>query len=385
MTDLFKVVYSGKLKGDTRAEEAIVRLAAAFNLSQDAARTLILGGRPHVLKNDVDKETAERYRTALEQVGMIARIEPMRQPKPVWDLEPIDDPREKFRVKKAPAAAVGPSGDNGRKQSRQPPPPPPEVSLAEAPPDHNPAPGRIHGPSRVSARHGWTWVAHGFRYFAAHPWAWMLAVLVFAGLSVVIGLVPFIGGLVATLLSTVFTGGLMVGVHEQDEGRPFRVEHLFAGFSNSPRQLVLVAVLYLAGTLAIVVLIGLWMVLAAGPLMSSLEASAIPTGDAAILHELMGPTVLLALLVGALFLIPLMMGYFFAPALVVLDGKSAMAAMKLSFVGCLKNVLPFLLYGLIGLALLFLCAISLGIGLLVVMPALVASVYAAYRDIYHSA
>jgi uncharacterized membrane protein len=88
-------------------------------------------------------------------------------------------------------------------------------------------------------------------------------------------------------------------------------------------------------------------------------------------------------LVGALFLIPLMMAYFFAPALVVLDGLPAPTAMRLSFSGCLKNIVPFLLYGLVGLVLLVLGAIPFGLGLLVVMPVFVGSIYAAYRDIYH--
>jgi uncharacterized membrane protein len=56
--------------------------------------------------------------------------------------------------------------------------------------------------------------------------------------------------------------------------------------------------------------------------------------------------------------------------------------MKLSFAGCLKNVLPFLVYGIAGLVLLFLGAIPLGLGILVVWPTLTAAIYVAYRDIY---
>lgn len=241
----------------------------------------------------------------------------------------------------------------------------------------------MRGPGRVPARHGWDWIARGFRYFAANPWAWILTILVFAGISILVSLVPVVGGLVVSVLAPLFTGGLMLGVREQDEDRPFRVDHLFAGFSNNPGQLVLVAVLYLVGTLAIAVLIGAWMVVAAGPLMSTLGSTATQAANPAVMVELMGPAMLIGLLVGSLFLIPLMMAYFFAPALVVLDGLPAMTAMRLSFIGCLKNVVPFLLYGLIGLVLLVLAAIPFGLGLLVVTPAFVASIYAAYQDIYH--
>jgi uncharacterized membrane protein len=238
------------------------------------------------------------------------------------------------------------------------------------------------GPSAVPAGHGWDWIARGFGYFRSNPGAWILAVLIFFGISVLLSFVPFVGGLGVSLLATVFTGGLMRGVREQEEGRFFRVKHLFAGFSNNAGQLVLVAILYLVGTLIIAVLIGAWMFAVAGPMLTIMTPNAAhPAGPEAML-AVVGPTILIPLLVGSLLVIPLMMAYFFAPALVVLDGLSATAAMRLSFAGCLKNVLPFLLYGLIGLVLFVLAAIPFGLGLLIMVPAFVASVYAAYQDIY---
>ncbi len=57
--------------------------------------------------------------------------------------------------------------------------------------------------------------------------------------------------------------------------------------------------------------------------------------------------------------------------------------MKMSFSGCLKNILPFLLYGVVALVMFFIGAIPVGLGLLVVMPVITASMYTAYRDIYY--
>jgi uncharacterized membrane protein len=76
------------------------------------------------------------------------------------------------------------------------------------------------------------------------------------------------------------------------------------------------------------------------------------------------------------------MALLFAPALVTMDGLGAAAAMKLSFAGCLKTWLPFLIYGLIGLVMVMLGALPFGLGLLVVGPILTAAIYVAYRDIY---
>jgi uncharacterized membrane protein len=60
-------------------------------------------------------------------------------------------------------------------------------------------------------------------------------------------------------------------------------------------------------------------------------------------------------------------------------------AMKASFAGCLKNIVPFLLYGVVMLVLCFVAAIPLGLGFLVLGPVAVASMYKGYRDIFAAA
>jgi uncharacterized membrane protein len=103
-----------------------------------------------------------------------------------------------------------------------------------------------------------------------------------------------------------------------------------------------------------------------------------------MLEMMGGPAgVLLIPLVAFALLIPLMMAYFFAPALIAIEGLSALSAMKYSFMGCLKNILPFFWYGLLGTGLMVVGILPLGLGLLVVIPMFMASVYAAFRDIYY--
>jgi uncharacterized membrane protein len=58
--------------------------------------------------------------------------------------------------------------------------------------------------------------------------------------------------------------------------------------------------------------------------------------------------------------------------------------MKASFMGCLKNILPFLVYGVIMFGLAIVASIPLALGWLVLGPMTIASVYTAYRDIYFS-
>jgi len=68
-----------------------------------------------------------------------------------------------------------------------------------------------------------------------------------------------------------------------------------------------------------------------------------------------------------------------------LEGVSPFYAMKLSFSACLKNMLPFLLYGFILLLLMFLAMLPFGLGLIILVPVMVAAMYTSYRDIFYEA
>jgi len=91
---------------------------------------------------------------------------------------------------------------------------------------------------------------------------------------------------------------------------------------------------------------------------------------------------LIALLVAMALLIPLLMAYWFAPALVVLRNMTAMDAMKLSFLGSLRNMWPFLIYGVIAFILMMIAMIPFGLGMLILVPVLNASIYLGYKDIF---
>ncbi len=80
--------------------------------------------------------------------------------------------------------------------------------------------------------------------------------------------------------------------------------------------------------------------------------------------------------------VPLSMAIWFAPALVVLQDRKPVDALKTSFTACLKNVVPFLVFGIASLLIAILCTIPLGLGLLIFMPAMFASQYTSFADIF---
>src|SRR6185503_8168671 len=77
-------------------------------------------------------------------------------------------------------------------------------------------------------------------------------------------------------------------------------------------------------------------------------------------------TALLLTLLGVVIVAVFAMLNWFAPALVALQGATAVDAMKRSFAGCMRNWLPFLVYGAI--------AIAIGIAAMLVLGVLAVTV-----------
>lgn len=90
----------------------------------------------------------------------------------------------------------------------------------------------------------------------------------------------------------------------------------------------------------------------------------------------------MAMLIMLALMVPLAMAVWFAPALVMFRNVAPLEAMKTSFFACLKNIVPFLVYGVILLVLSFIAMIPVGLGMLVLMPVMIGSVYISYAEIF---
>jgi uncharacterized membrane protein len=195
---------------------------------------------------------------------------------------------------------------------------------------------------------------------------------------IVANFIPILGPIVMHILNPVFAAGLMVACASLDRGGEFELEHLFAGFKRNFGSLLVVGLVIGLVELAILLafvgiagfgLLGLVFTSASGEQVEQiLQASLIPL--------MLGTLVALALMV------PVFMAYWFAPALVVLHDMEPMAALKQSFVACLRNIVPSLVYGILMFLLGLLVPLTLGLGLLVWVPLFFTSTYAAYRDIF---
>jgi uncharacterized membrane protein len=228
-------------------------------------------------------------------------------------------------------------------------------------------------PRRVPAGRGAAWLTIAFSEFFRPQWLpWLLIGLLFFVLSIVMALVPFVGSIASTVLGPVFAGGVLLGCQAQVRGEPIQVSTLFAAF-RAPQfgTLLLLGLLYLGAVFGIV-LVGV--LIGGGALIGLAGADA---GGAA-----MGLGTALIFLVVLAAIIPVVMAYFFAPALIVLQGCSIADAIRGSFVGCLRAFWALFVFGLVLLLAAIVASIPLLLGWLVLLPVLMASTYVAWRDIF---
>lgn len=232
---------------------------------------------------------------------------------------------------------------------------------------------QMDGGRSVGAGQGWAWIAGGFDLFKRKAGIWIALIVVLAVILIVMSLIPFLGQLAMFLLLPVFTGGLMLGCQALEREGSLEIGHLFAGFKAHTVNLIVLGALALVAT--IVIMLPVIAIVGGGAFFGAMR------GDAAGIGA-MGASFALAFLIAFGLSILVYMALWFAPALVVLRGLAPMEAIKQSFRGCLKNIVPFLIYGIVMLVLSFIATIPLALGWLILGPVLVASVYVAYRDIY---
>jgi hypothetical protein len=231
----------------------------------------------------------------------------------------------------------------------------------------------IPGGQSRPAGNGWSWIAAAWNLFKRQPGLWIGMWLLFVVILIGMSVIPLLGTVLTGVFWPVFVAGFAVGCRALDEGGELELAHLFAGFRERLGALVGVGALSLLVSLIVGMVVGLGLGAGAFTMMQ---------GDPEAMAALAGTTLLLLILITMALLLPVMMAAWFAPALVVFQQQGVIEAMKTSFSGCLRNLLPFLVYGVVMLVLAVLATLPIGLGWLILGPMLSASVYTSYRDIY---
>ncbi|TXH04803.1 MAG: DUF4339 domain-containing protein [Nevskiaceae bacterium] len=233
----------------------------------------------------------------------------------------------------------------------------------------------------LAAGRGLQWIGEGWGLFKAAPGLWIVAMLIWFGIQMVMGCVPFLGGLASLLLGPSFMVGLLAFAHGIARNGKADLADLFAGFKARLSTLVVLSLLYLLMVLGVIAVGCVALFILAGG--AAVFQSADPAQAVAALFT--GDRLLVAVLIGLLMLALLLLvacAYWYAPGLVFYANQTAGSALRQSFIACWRNWLPLLVFGLLAMVITLLGALPFGLGLLVVLPVLMAGSYASFRDIF---
>lgn len=231
-------------------------------------------------------------------------------------------------------------------------------------------------PRRHPIGRGWYWTRGGFDLFLHGRGASVGMLLCWLAIGLLLEMLP-IGGAISNLLYMVWMAGWMAAAERAWREQKIRFDDLFTGFRQQFRSLLAGGVVLILALLPIEIL--------SSALLSHWDPVQLLQSREAInltftVDEIRA--VLLAISLSMLMAVPLLMAVTFAPALILLQKVPVHRALWLSFVGCLRNMWPFLTWSLLACVLLLLSSMLLVVGLLVVIPMLNYSVYVAYRDIF---
>jgi uncharacterized membrane protein len=244
------------------------------------------------------------------------------------------------------------------------------MSNFETTPPPRPLPS---GPRQLLAGDGWQWIAAAFRLVREQPVTWILLALVYLVIHIGVSMIPLIGGVLPLLLSPVFAGGFILAAKKAESGGELELSDLFAGFRDQPKPLLGVALVYLAlCMLAVVVMMALIMLLSAmGLVVMPVEGEPVSV--------LMG---LMMLLVFGVPMFIVSMAYWFAPALVVLDGMAPFTACRTSLSAGMRNWKALLVCGLMLGVLLLLAMLPFFLGLLLWFPVMYVTSYTSWKAVF---
>ena len=153
---------------------------------------------------------------------------------------------------------------------------------------------------------GWAWLREGLQLWRRNPALLTFATFGYLLSIIVISLVPLLGQLVASLLMPALSVGVLNACRAVDSGRKTGPDVLFSGFKSNLQGLVVVGGLYLAATLVVLMLVMLVDDGSLAALMRGEDMDAQAAADSSL-----GFT----LVVGLVLSTPVMMAYWFAPAL----------------------------------------------------------------------
>ena len=235
---------------------------------------------------------------------------------------------------------------------------------------------------KLNAARGWLWISHSIQLLQRNPMFGIGGALG-SMLVVLIALtLPLFGPLIAVALLPVMLAGYMRLCRALEQNESADLSLLLAGFKQHTRSLVALGAFLMLGMFFISAL----MVFVGGDSFSALMEQVHGAQDVQVLMDALAGAdsqVSLAILLGFSLMLVLIAAWQYAPILVFFSGIPPWLALQASFLGTLRNILPYTVYSLIMQVLAMLLGIlPFGLGMLVLLPLGLASLYVSYRNIF---
>ncbi len=235
---------------------------------------------------------------------------------------------------------------------------------------------------KMNAGRGWTWVKQGWQLIMRSPLLAISLALTGALAMFLSFAIPLFGPLIALLLMPVLLAGYMRVCRALEESEEFDPKQMLVSIRAHAAPLVSLGGFMMLGLL----LSSMAVISIGGEALTKLLENFGASSDPQMLANAMlsaGSGVSLGLLVGLTMMFALMLALQYAPMLVYFSDMTPLAAIRASFVGSLRNIIPYTLYSLIMQAIaLLLGVIPFGLGLIVLLPLGLTSLYVSYRNIF---
>ncbi|MFV1982181.1 MAG: BPSS1780 family membrane protein [Thiohalomonadales bacterium] len=259
----------------------------------------------------------------------------------------------------------------------------------------------------VATLNGVTWIIDGYKNFATSPFIWVFVVFLYMTILGTLSIIPFVS-IISIIIAPIFMAGLMICARENKYNQTFFIKNLFDGFTLNGGKLAVLGAINLGIFFLLIIFVSITVFILFLGFIDNLEnidnIETIVETNLFIQYDILLALIILLLI--ATLILPVIMAFWFAPALIVFHDVDIFVALKLSFMGYLKNILPYSIYSsffmiifIIAVIPIIIIAVVLNeteptilqisliviiaiIEVLVFVPVFFTSIYASYEDIF---
>ena len=224
----------------------------------------------------------------------------------------------------------------------------------------------------VGAGDAINWYKGAWDIFKSNIANWVLMALILFVIGAVLMFIPFVGAIAFYVLFPIFLAGMFYSAQKLDQGQEADIMDIFIMFKDQQRltPLIILGLLFLV--------VGFLSAMVIGGMMFASVSSITPGAEMPMMPTLGLGSFFMVLIVAILSF----MLFMFSIPLVVFQNMSAIDAIKNSFMACVKNFPAFIVFMAIYFLLAIVAVIPFGLGVLVLVPIMIAATYVGYKRIF---